>query len=192
MLPHRCIGMGALCSESSNILSCCSRGGTIYLIPIIDDRTSMTSFVSHEITKLVVPKDSSGEDDGIVRYVQNFASGTVDVTIWDDPNRTDISSKSVALVGWNGGTIEVYEVPPAKNEHCKVLLEHLIIRGGTKLVEKLLVVNKNHPLISSTLWCQAWDECNQNKNLRNILEGIKDRSVSDFASTRALLMNIVE
>lgn len=192
MLPHRCIGMGAICCESSNMLCCCSRGGTIYLMPVIDDRRNMSSLFSHQITKHVVPTDSSGEDDGIVRYVQNFASGIVHVTPWEDPIRNDISSKSVALVGWNGGTIEVYEVSSAGNGHCKALCEQIINRGGAELVEKLLVVNKSHPLISSALWCQAWDECNQTKNLSSVLEGIKDVSIGDFASTRALLMSLIE
>ena len=59
------------------------------------------------ITKFVTPLDSSVSDDGFLRYVQTFTAGLVHVPHYI---RNDTSLKRIALVGLNGGTVDVYDV----------------------------------------------------------------------------------
>lgn len=202
MLPQRCIGLGTIeHGPQNNIrhLCCCLRGGTIFVLPVNEHVGSLSTFRHDDLTMYVVPFDPSGEDDGLVRFVQNFASGVVHVTPWDDISRnaehaTNLDDRPVALVGWNGGVIDVYEISCTVYDHDDDLFQQLIDKGLiVDLVEKLLVVNRNHPIISSSLWRKAWDECNnQNKNINSILKGIKDASTSNFTSTRELIMSLIE
>ena len=189
ILPQKCIGMGALeitPSNSSRYICCCLRGGTVYLIPVLDQK----QMKEPPVTMFSIPVDPSGEDDGLVRYVQNFTAGVANVNCWEDPRNTSL--KSVALVGWNGGTIDVYKMSPAEHEICPVMLDRLLETGGVQLIKKLLVVSKSHPLISSPILSDAWDECNKHKDLGCIVKGVKDVSNIDFVSTRTLLMSLVK
>ncbi|KAL3805121.1 hypothetical protein HJC23_003349 [Cyclotella cryptica] len=213
LFHQRCIGMGVIeYTSSSNdrrrYICCCLRGGTMYLVPVIDNEenslNNMSSSTIGDIAMFAVPVDPSGEDDGVVRYVQNFASGMAYVPRWKDGPRDighktssaspeDVSLKSIALVGWNGGTIDVYEVYPSEPRHNNELFRQLVDRGLTrKLVETLLIVNQSHPLISSVLWREAWGECNRDKDIDVILQGIKDVSRRDFVSTRELIMSVID
>ena len=180
----------------------------MYLVPVLDRDENALNQIStspgEEISMFAVPVDPSGEDDGVLRYVQNFASGMAYVPLWQDGTR-DIDRrklseipkgaplKSVALVGWNGGIIDVYEVYPDENRHNEELFRKLVERGlARKLVEKLLVVNQSHPLISSVLWRDAWYECNKFKDLDVILNGITMVSNRDFESTRELILSVID
>jgi hypothetical protein len=180
----------------------------MYLVPVVDRGENALNRVSTspmgEISMLAVPVDPSGEDDGLVRYVQNFASGMAYAPLWQDGTRDikrrtlsgipkDVSLKSIALVGWNGGILDVYEVYPDENRHNTELFRQLVERGLARtLVEKLLVVNQSHPLISSVLWYEAWHECNRVRDLDAILKGIANVSKRDFVSTRELILSVID
>ncbi|EED91595.1 predicted protein [Thalassiosira pseudonana CCMP1335] len=120
MLFQKCIGLGAIEYEESRYICCCLRGGTLYLVPVSD--TNNDHSASHnKVTILVVPVDPSGEDDGVIRYIQNFASGVVRVSRWKEDHRSSRSeqaatstAKSVALMGWSGGIVDVVEVTPGE------------------------------------------------------------------------------
>ena len=103
---------------------------------------------------------------------------------------SDSSMKSVAMVGWPGGNIDVYEVTPGQRRDTDILIGEIVDRGVvTKLVERLLEIDRSHPLISSDLWCRVWDECHEVDNVDAILKGIKGTS-RDFAAMRSLLLGL--
>jgi hypothetical protein len=190
LLPQRCIGIGAIESTTSNKarhVCCCLRGGTLYVVPVMEHGKKPQE---EPLTMFVAALDASGDDDGLVRYVQNFASGVVQLTCWQWPKQASLNP--VALVGWNGGRIDVYDVSPIEHAFDSALCGHLLANGGSALIEKLLIVSRSHPLISSALWRDAWVECNKRKDLDSILKGVKDESTTDFASTRALLMSLIQ
>jgi hypothetical protein len=163
----------------------------MYLVPVLEKEDAAAAS-AREITKFLAPVDPSGFDDNIVRYVQNFAAGVIQ-TVQRSTNHatiTDSSLKSVALVGWNGGILDVYEVDTGENRYDKELIQQIVKRGlANRLLEKLLIVNRNHPMMASALWVEAWDECNRVKNVDSILAGIAH---TNFAATRALLKSLAE
>ena len=225
LLHQKCAGIGAIdygsmvywqsisnstLTVARRYIACCLRGGTIYLVPVIEHnhhRFQDTTFVHeksrNDITMFALPVDPTGEDDGVVRYVQNFASGIAQVMHWKEEtctagsilwgNVSDFSLKSVAMVGWPGGHIDVYEVFPSAMIDDDVILEQLVDRGiVTKLVERILSIDKSHSLLSSDSWRRAWEECNKIKNLDTILKGINDLSNDDFAGVRLLVRSLIK
>jgi len=216
MLFQRCIGIGTFDYGGDNLYKsdwdgarsgamryavCCLRGGTIYLVPVAEHGTAVPTqeMGQKDIHVFAVPVDPDGDDDGLVRFVQNFTAGMAQVTCWKDRgtdmshligNVTDSSMKSVALVGWPGGNIDVYDVAPGRRRIT--VIGEIVDRGVVKkLVDRLLEIDKSHPLISSDLWRRAWDECHEGSNVDGILKGIKRSSSRDFAATRSLLLSLV-
>ncbi|KAL7531219.1 hypothetical protein ACHAXR_003908, partial [Thalassiosira sp. AJA248-18] len=144
MLFQRCIGTGTfdygdIVSGARRYAVCCLRGGTIYLIPVAENDTTR-ALGGNEITMFAVPMDPNGDDDGLLRFVQNFTAGMVQVLCWKDqlgPDKShmmctvkpDGTTKSVALVGWPGGIIDVYELNPERRRDTNVLLGEIVERG---------------------------------------------------------------
>jgi hypothetical protein len=67
----------------------------------------------NKVTILSVPVDPSGEDNGVIRYIQSFASGAVHVSRWKEDPRSSRSEqtatstvKSVVLMDWSGGIVD--------------------------------------------------------------------------------------
>lgn len=180
-------------------MCCCLRGGTIFIVPVTE-HIGNSSQITQEIMMLVAPVDSSGSEDGIIRYVQSFGSGMVHVNDWEarskihNTNTFDkTTSKAMFFIGWSGGTVDAYDIYPTESDQDEVFFEQLTCKDLViRLIEKLLLVNRDDPLISSSLWRKAWDECNKQKDLRIIMKGIKNRLTDDFTSTRALLMSLIE
>ena len=208
MLFQRCIGLGTCnclsnLDEATRYIVCCLRGGTIYLVPIAEQEESGETErggSENEITVCDVPIDPNGDDDGLVRFVQNFTAGLARAKPWIDLRTMDsrhmeseCTMKSVALVGWSGGILDVYEVTPAasRNDAKNALLSEIVNRGvATKLVEKLLGIERSHSLLTSDLWRKAWDECHELNSLDDVLEGIKDTPRGDFSALRSLLLSL--
>ncbi|KAL9188557.1 hypothetical protein ACHAXT_006935 [Thalassiosira profunda] len=114
MFFERCIGLAAV-DGGGRYVACCLRGGTIYLVPVVEPGTATTD--QNEIAMLSVPVDPDGEDDGLERFVQNFTAGTALVGNWKDPLSREryrasdkVSARVVAMVGWPGGNIDVYAI----------------------------------------------------------------------------------
>mmetsp|Transcript_21338 Transcript_21338/g.45095 ORF Transcript_21338/g.45095 Transcript_21338/m.45095 type:complete len:272 (+) Transcript_21338:1770-2585(+) len=211
MLFQRCIGVGTfdysnICPFKSRLdetvakryIACCLRGGTIYLIPVKEPSASG----HNDITMLAAPLEPDGDDDGVVRFAQNFTAGMAQVLSWTNQvlidttkmigNISDSTKKSVAMVGWPGGNVDVYEVNPAQSRDTSILVGELVDSGVvTKLVERLLEVDKSHPLITSELWRKVWHECDRVKNVDAILKGIKSTS-RDFSAMRSMLLNLTQ
>ena len=109
MLFQRCIGLGTFdTSLSSNndltrrYVVCCLRGGTMYMVPVVEkDNTN------NDTIMFTIPVDDG--DDSLVRLVQSFTAGMAKVKRWKSSEDTE-TSKDVALVGWQGGIIDVYEL----------------------------------------------------------------------------------
>jgi len=208
MFCQRCIGIGTVdygvsLKTERRYAVCCLRGGTIYMVPVGEPAISKDEMEQNDITMFAVPMDPDGDDDGLVRFVQNFTGGMAHVVCWTDQVSTDKSHpvgampdgtmKPVAMVGWPGGNIDVYDVAPERKSSTDIFLEEIIERGMvTKLVQRLLDVSKSHPLISSDVWRRAWDECHEVTNLDGILKGIKDTSTEDFLSMRLILLNLTQ
>ena len=118
MLFQRCIGLGTF-DYSNNSLSdselrsivCCLRGGTIYVVPV----RAENDVTNNDLFMFAVPLDPNGDDDGLVRLAQSFTAGMAQVLCWKGgvvkENTDCCTTKSVALLGWPGGIIDVYELP---------------------------------------------------------------------------------
>jgi len=124
MFFQRCIGIGTVdyghrgnANSAERYVMCCLRGGTVYLVPVEEFRTGTSARATQRraITMFAAPSDADGNEDGAVRFVQTFAGGMArcrreDVHV--DGESSDSMVKSVALVGWPGGNIDVFEVNP--------------------------------------------------------------------------------
>jgi len=215
MLSQRCIGMGTFdyggnksdfdgdVPGARRYVVCCLRGGTIYLVPVLENGASNPTLGQSDVTVFAVPVDPDGDDDGLVRFVQNFTAGVAQVVHWKDRigtdkshltgNATDNAMKSVALVGWPGGNIDVYEVAPGWRRNTDILTGEIFDKGVVaKLVQRLLEIDKRHPLISSDLWRRAWNECHEGSNVDAILKGIKHSPRRDFAAMKSLLLSLAQ
>lgn len=108
MFCQRCIGLGTFDASlpSNNDLSgryvvCCLRGGTMYMVPVVEEDST-----NNDIIMFTIPVDD-GDDGDLVRLVHSFSAGMARVRRWKSSEDT---SKDVALVGWQGGIIDVYEL----------------------------------------------------------------------------------
>ncbi|KAL7552202.1 hypothetical protein ACHAWF_015423 [Thalassiosira exigua] len=195
------IDFGSGVSGARRYAASCLRGGTIYLTPVREIGAAATTEANcqNEIYMFCAP-EPDGDDDALIRFVQNFAAGMAQMTHWKDSLSTNKSTssdkashgpmKAVAMVGWQGGTIDVYEVTPDEIGRQNGIVIRELIDGGvaTKLVLRLLEIDSNHPLLSSKSWRSAWIECREGKNLDTILSGIGD--TGDFAATRSILLSL--
>ena len=116
MLFQRCIGLGTFhysnsLSDSESYVCCCLRGGTIYVVPV---RAENDVTDNEDLLMFPAPLDPNGDDDGLVRLTQSFTAGMAQVEYWKGgvvkENADCCTTKSVALLGWPGGTIDVYEL----------------------------------------------------------------------------------
>ena len=105
----------------SRYVACCLRGGTVYLVPVITPNKKMATPRNH-IIMFATPMDSMGEDDGVVRCVQSFTAGIAQVMRWKESSDVtaftslggmpECARKSVAIMGWPGGNVDIYEITP--------------------------------------------------------------------------------
>lgn len=216
LLFQRCVGMGALDyghmdvtnqHDARRYVVCCLRGGTMYLVPVAEQHALSTpkdSVDQNIISMFSVPVDpNDGDDDGLVRLVQNFTAGMARVMCWKDlwsSERSQMTGscssdgtkmKSVAMVGWPAGIVDVYEVAPPESirDANDALFREIVDEGvAVKLVKLLLEIERKHTLLSTELWCKAWDECHCTNDLDAILHGIKE--TNNFAAIRSLLLDL--
>ena len=74
----------------------------MYMVPVVEkDNTN------NDTIMFTIPVDDG--DDSLVRLVQSFTAGMAKVKRWKSSEDTE-TSKDVALVGWQGGIIDVYEL----------------------------------------------------------------------------------
>ena len=71
---------------------------------------------NNDLFMFAVPLDPNGDDDGLVRLAQSFTAGMAQVLYWKggvvkENEDCCCTTKSVALLGWPGGIIDVYELP---------------------------------------------------------------------------------
>lgn len=183
MLFQKCIGLGTIKSGNERYLACCLRGGTIYLVPVVVEGTDRKDIIMY-----ATPVDSA--DSGAVRYVHNFTAGVAQVKSWQDKRDKDGSSsmKCVAMIGWSGGKIDVYEMNTV-NTRCNLMLDKLTERGTlTKFVEMIRNMDEtHHQLQSSLLWKQAWDECMKTNEVEAVVRNLNDGA---FEGTRLLILSL--
>lgn len=75
----------------------------MYLVPVVENDVTR-----NDVTMLTIPLDSG--NDGLVRLVQSFTAGMAQVSHWKEENKECV--KSVAMIGWQEGIIDVYDVCP--------------------------------------------------------------------------------
>ena len=184
MLFQKCIGLGTIKSGKKRYVACCLRGGTIYLVPVVEGTNPRK-----DILMYATPVDLA--DCGAVRYVQNFAAGMAQVTSWQD-NDNSSSMKCAALIGWSGGKVDVYEMK-TEEPGDNMLLNKLAERGAmSKFVEMIMTMDENHnQLKSSTLWKQAWDECSKANEVDSAVDRIRNPNDHTLEGTRLLLLSLM-
>ena len=72
----------------------------MYLVPVVENDVTR-----NDLTMLRV-----GGNDGLVRLVQSFTAGMAKVRHRKEENKESV--KSVAMIGWQEGIIDVYDVCP--------------------------------------------------------------------------------
>ena len=184
MLFQQCIGLGTIESGNERYLACCLRGGTIYLVPVVEGNNPRKDIVMY-----ATPVDSA--DCGAVRYIQNFAAGLAQVKSWQEDDDSS-SMKYAAMIGWSGGKIDVYELN-AEETRENMLLDKLAERGTlSNFVKVLMNMEKSHNLLeSSTLWKQAWDECTQANEVESVVNRIRNPNDDTFEGTRLLVLSLM-
>lgn len=186
MLSQKSIGLGTIKSENERYIACCLRGGTIYLVPVVEGIDPRK-----DIMMYATPVDSA--DCGAVRYVHNFIAGLAQVKPWQGKREEDNSSsmKCAAMIGWSGGKIDVYEMNTAEtNDNC--LLNKLTERGTTsKMVEMIMNMDESHHQLKSSLWKQAWDECMKANEVETVASRVRNLNDETFKGTRSLILSLV-
>lgn len=184
MLFQQCIGLGTIKSGNERYIACCLRGGTMYLVPVVEGTDPKKDIVVY-----ATPVDLA--DCGAVRYVQKFAAGMAKVTSWqDDDNSSDM--KCAALIGWSGGKIDVYEMK--REEPGDNTLLEKVAEGGalSKFVETIMAMDENHiQLKSSAMWKKAWDECTNANEADSTADKIRNPNDHAFEGTRSLLLSLM-
>jgi len=71
------------------------------MVPVVEEDST-----NNDIIMFTIPVDD-GDDGDLVRLVHSFSAGMARVRRWKSSEDT---SKDVALVGWQGGIIDVYEL----------------------------------------------------------------------------------
>ena len=121
MLFQRCVGLGTLdFDRTRRYIACCLRAGTIFLVPVAKIKTSKQIRSPMKCDNLImfpVSVASNGDDDGFIHFVQSFTAGISRVTTWKasldkEENDADCFMKPIAIVGWTGGILDVYEIYP--------------------------------------------------------------------------------
>jgi len=75
----------------------------MYMVPVVEGDST-----NKDIIMFTIPADD-GDDGDLVRLVHSFSAGMAKVKRWKSSEDTE-TSKDVALVGWQGGIIDVYEL----------------------------------------------------------------------------------
>ena len=75
--------------KHNHSLACCLRGGTVFVFPVLSQNKKNKSLnwhnpshTEHNVTMYTYPLDSRGNEDSIVRFIQNFTAGYVEVDEW--------------------------------------------------------------------------------------------------------------
>ena len=156
----------------------------MYLVPVVEGTDPRKDIVMY-----TTPVDSA--DCGAIRYVHTFAAGLTEVKSWQEDDSSSIM-KCVAMVGWSGGKIDVYEMN-TEEPRDNLLLEKLAERGTlTKFVEMIMSMDENHKkLESSPLWKQARDECIKANEVENVIGSIRNPNDCTCEGARLLLFSLL-
>lgn len=188
---HKVVGLGTIASGQERYLACCLRGGTMYLLPVVEGRKSRTDIIMY-----ATPVDST--DFGTVRYVHGFAAGLAQVKHWNNvkDDKSGYNTKCTAMVAWSGGKIDVYEFDTGESRDDHLLLQQLAEKGTiSKIVEMMLTMEESQcPLqMPSALWKQAWEECKQAKeDAETIVKSIVSQNDDNFEGMRSLLLHLIK
>jgi hypothetical protein len=120
MLFQQCIGLGTLdFYRTRRYIVCCLRAGTIIITPEAMIKTNnqiKTTTKGDNLIMFPVSMASNGDDDGFIHLVQSFTAGTSRVTTWNASlgkvENEGCLMKPIAIVGWPGGILDVYEIQP--------------------------------------------------------------------------------
>jgi hypothetical protein len=137
MLFERCIGIGALDFEddlpskdsldeslfgAGRYVACCFRAGTILLMPVAKKVTmkQRETTTGNGLVMFAAPVAPNGDDDRVVHHVHCFTAGIFQVMYWNarlgkenynmKRSMEEVDSKPIAIVGYQGGVLDVYEI----------------------------------------------------------------------------------
>jgi hypothetical protein len=122
MLFQQCIGLGTLdfYRTRRRYIVCCLRAGTIIIMPVALVKTNdqiRTTTKGDNLIMFPVSMASNGDDDEFIQFMQSFTAGISRVTTWNASlgkveNDVECLMKPIAIVGWPGGILDVYEIQP--------------------------------------------------------------------------------
>jgi hypothetical protein len=177
LLPRPCVGFGTfeMDKENTNLelqhtIACCSRDGSVIIVPTELFSTSKESCAS-DIIRYQIPCDVDGEDDSI-RYVQGFTAGYIRTrTRHEKGVLSDQGGKIQPLFfrALTGGLIDVYACTSVKgnSSSCSKSQQtcsetELKMEFATCAVKTLLSLNPDEEEIQSNHFktmIAALDEC---------------------------------
>jgi hypothetical protein len=76
-----------------------------------------TTTKGNNLIMFPVSMASNGDDDEFIQFMQSFTAGISRVTTWNASlgkveNDVECLMKPIAIVGWPGGILDVYEIQP--------------------------------------------------------------------------------
>jgi len=109
-------------------VACCLRAGTILLVPVAKNDTieqTRRTRKNNDLIMFTVPVASNGDDDGVVHFVQSFTAGVSHIMMNRNfglgkenfnlmRNMAEFCMKPIAIVGYTGGVLDVYEISPGR------------------------------------------------------------------------------
>jgi len=193
--------------SSTKYIACCLRGGTVFLLPVCPPLSEENEFMQNVCSNVIMydcPVDLSGDEDGLLRFVQGFTIGYIQP--FEDfgtfqkrdleykPAMSASKAKPLLLYTWAGGMIDVYECA-SLNESTRSTgsLGTELLKNGTMhlLVEQLLNMEEDDEcLLLDSLWKGAWTECKSHidATIEHIVQCITRKPDSNFECTRSLLL----
>jgi len=178
VLSYPAIGLATVDLSTGTHITCCLRGGTVYLVPESDELQPITVILSQVDTEVEPP----------MKYLQGFTAGNVRV---DGIKSSADKELAVLVYSLAGGILKVYACELlAPTEEDSVLLE-LVKNGSAQFLRDLLFsVEDDDPLLSaSEAWKRSREEVMQADDGALTAETLRSPS---FIHTRQVLMELSE
>lgn len=214
LLSYPCIGMGAVTSDLHREdnhnnhpnqgggvphVAFCLRGGTTYLIPIIQNAEPPDNKATRPSSITVVSYPHDIDSDTTVQHLHGFRAGNLRYLRGKEHGgQSSKSSVPAFFYSWGGGIVDVYSCQTMTTKHeidSIATLEEMVENGSANLLKNLLTSldNSNLSLYDST-WQAAHDELDRLSPIATTRESISlDDILSDrLQNFRTVLLQLAE
>jgi len=169
VLSFAAIGLGFVDCDQVKHLACSLRGGTIYLIPVVEQNVPNASYPKVTVLMRPIPYDPENpneNDDPLLHQLSGFACGNL-VVVDDEQREGHTKDIPVMIYVGPGGIMEVYSCGLVKRHDDPpqvakdMVLQEMLENGTIRLLLDTLH-SPNHNDLDSDMWAQARAECRTN------------------------------